>query len=92
MRVETLSTAERTLKVRYGDCDDKVILAGAMLRTLGIDICLVMLDLTNQKSYEHIMLLVQYQDKWLPFDATMQNGSLGKMAKVYYRARILYLY
>lgn len=91
-RVETYFTAENVLKFKYGDCDDKVILAGAMLRSIGMDICIVIIDMLNQKSYEHIFLLVSVNGKWIPFDATMTNGALGKMAQGYKRAKIFYLY
>ena len=91
-RIETLQTAEKTLEIKFGDCDDKVILSGSMLRCIGYDICLVNVDLTNQKSYDHIFLLVLVNDKWIPFDPTMNNGKLGAMVKNYYHAKIVYLY
>lgn len=91
-KIETFYSAEKILENRYGDCDDKVIIGGSMLRTLGMDICIVLLDLSNQESYDHIMLLAGVENKWIPFDASMQNGSLGRMAPVYYRAKIHYLY
>lgn len=91
-RIETHYTAEKILENLYGDCDDKVIIAGSMLRTIGMDICICLMDLNNKKSYDHIFLLVLLNGKWVPFDATIQNGFLGKVAPSFYRVKVYYLY
>lgn len=92
-RVETLHTAETVLKNLYGDCDDKVILGGAMLKTLGYTLAIVYLDfLGGGMDYQHVYLYVVHNNRYIPFDAAINEGSLGDEAKGYKYKRIMVIY
>ena len=91
-RVETIYAADKCLKYRYGDCDDKVVLGGAMLRTLGYEIALVLLDTLSQVDYQHIYLWVEYDNKWVAFDTCIVNGSVGQEIKNFKRKKIMPIY
>jgi len=88
-RTETLYSAERILINRFGDCDDKTILSLSMCKTLGYDVALVYADLLNAGDFQHIFGIVFLNNKAYPFDATMQNGSVGRIVSRYHRLHIM---
>jgi len=71
--VETLQRAERTLQLKIADCDDQVILAGALLRAAGFSVALKVVAVASDE-YEHIYLLIGLPraapSQWLAFDTT----------------------
>jgi len=56
--------------VSGGDCDDKVIFAGAALEALGIAWRIVTVSMRPDKKIHHAYLEFQSGGKWFPFDAT----------------------
>jgi hypothetical protein len=90
--IETLYTAETCLRQAYGDCDDKVILAGAMLKYLGFRMALVYLDLIGNYYYQHVYLMVYIDGVETPFDTCITSGALGKEAENWVRRKIMIIY
>ena len=88
--METLHPAETVLKNKYGDCDDKVILGGAMLKTLGYDVALCLLKQPSANDFNHIYLQVKYNGQLIPFDTLIENGKVGMQAKG--KKRIVFIY
>jgi hypothetical protein len=74
-RVELLHSARRMLALRAGDCDDMVILLGAMLEATGHPVRLVLVGSNPRKPdlFTHIYLEVRYRDQWIPLDPTMHH-------------------
>lgn len=62
-------------RVLGGDCDDKVILAGAALNALGIPFRIVTAGY-HGPDMEHTYLEVHTSGQWLPFDATYPHQQI----------------
>jgi len=67
--VETLQEPERTLQVRSGDCDDKVILLGSMLESIGHQVRLVAVGF-RPGHFSHVYLETKVGTKWVPLETT----------------------
>lgn len=74
--VECLKRPGYTL-VLGGDCDDKVILAGAMLTRMGVPSRIVTTSYREDGVMQHTYLEIQNGDEWVPFDATYSHHELG---------------
>jgi len=73
-RMEVLQSPERTLHLGMGDCDDFTILTGALLRTAGFPVRIVLGDVNGDGKYEHVYLRVMLPNKtWLTVDPTVKN-------------------
>jgi hypothetical protein len=72
-QVEVLHSARRMLELRAGDCDDMTILLGAMLKSIGHPVRVVLAGFDRQRPdlFSHIYLEVNYKGRWIPLDATM---------------------
>ena len=72
-RVEVLHTPRRMLELRAGDCDDMTILLGALVKSIGHPVRLVLTgpDARRPDLFSHIYLEAQCQGDWIPLDATM---------------------
>jgi hypothetical protein len=71
--VEVLHTARRMLELRAGDCDDMTILLGALVKSVGHPVRIVLTgpDARRPDLFSHIYLEAQCQGDWIPLDATM---------------------
>lgn len=71
--VEVLHTPRRMLELRAGDCDDMTILLGALVKSVGHPVRLVLTgpDARRPDLFSHIYLEAQCQGDWIPLDATM---------------------
>jgi hypothetical protein len=71
------------LELKAGDCDDMVILLGALLQSVGHPVRLVLCgpDSRRPRLLSHIYLEVLHQDLWLPLDATMAH-SMGWQPRI----------
>ncbi len=67
-KVETLHTAEQILKQRQGDCDDKTILVGAVLQTIGHPVRIVAVGF--DKGFCHVYPEVNIRGKWYTVETT----------------------
>lgn len=70
--VETITTPDRTLELMYGDCDDQVILLGAMLESVGYPTRLVISGYSDPRIFEHVYLQVMAHNQWIDLDPTEQ--------------------
>ena len=71
--VEVLHTPRRMLELRAGDCDDMTILLGALVKSVGHPVRLVLTGPNARRPdlFSHIYLEAQCQGDWIPLDATM---------------------
>lgn len=52
----------------YGDCDDHVVLLGAMLVSIGIPARAVAVKLHGAEHYNHVVIEYPYQNSWILID------------------------
>lgn len=73
--MELLHSARRMLELRAGDCDDMTILLGAMLKSTGHPVRLVLAGFRPGKphSYSHIYPEVNVRGRWIAIDASMER-------------------
>lgn len=76
--VETVSTAEKTLAGRLGDCDDQTVLLAALLESVGYATRFVVAgyDESTPGAVEHVYLQTCIDGQWLDADPT-ERGPLG---------------
>ncbi len=67
--IEGLQTPEATLRMKTGDCDDKVILLAALLIATGAKVMIVAGGF-SRKSISHVWLRVMIHGQWIPLDPT----------------------
>jgi transglutaminase-like putative cysteine protease/tetratricopeptide (TPR) repeat protein len=80
-------TARETLRDRYGDCKDHAVLLYAMLRAIGLDAKLALVNLYQQVSpelpdidqFDHMIVSVELDGERLFVDATDKDMRLGQM-------------
>jgi hypothetical protein len=75
-RVEVLHSARRMLELRAGDCDDMTIVLGALVKSVGHAVRIVLSgpDPRRPDLFSHIYLEAQHRGEWIPLDATMPYG------------------
>jgi len=71
--VETLSTPEKTLEGRIGDCDDQTTLLAALLESVGYPTRFVVAGY-HGPDYEHVYLQTWAGDGWINLDPTEPNA------------------
>ena len=96
--VEFFFTARRQIRdiekgIHSGDCDDFVILGGALLGALGYPVGALIVDSNNDGVFNHVMLVTktfsptrQFGDNWIPIELIYPQFKLGEsvpMSKVY---------
>lgn len=74
--VETISTAEKTLAGRVGDCDDQSVLLAALFESVGYPTRFVVTAYEDPDVLEHVYLQVFVDGQWLDADPT-ERGPLG---------------
>ena len=75
--VETLSTPDKTLAQRVGDCDDKATLLATLLESVGYPTRFVVAGYSLPGLFEHVYLQARGDDgEWISMDPT-ENGDLG---------------
>lgn len=68
--VETVHFPEQILAQEWGDCDDKVILLGSLLQSIGHPIRLVAVGF-QPHNFSHVFLDTSFgRGRWLPLDPT----------------------
>lgn len=76
--VDTYRTPQRTIQMAMGDCDDMVILGGAMMQSVGYPVRIKIIRLHGQPSFHHIYLLVgippERVNEWIAFDPSQPNS------------------
>ena len=96
--VEFFFTARRQIKdiekgIHSGDCDDFVILGGALLGSLGYPVGALIVDSNNDGTFNHVMLVTktfsptrQFGNNWIPIELIYPQFKLGEsvpISKVY---------
>jgi len=71
--IEHIHDAQNVLRQRAGDCDDKVILLGALLESIGHATKVFAMGF-RRGELTHVALLVCYQGAWIPADTTEDYG------------------
>ena len=62
-----------------GDCDDHQVLMGALLRALGVDVKLALIE--NSGSQAHVLVVFQSDDgRWLEIDSTVPDRPIGHVS------------
>jgi len=94
INVEYFMTARRLIKdVEEGrsaaDCDDFVILAGALLGSIGYPSGALICDSNNDGVFNHVMLLTrttaptkEFGSKWIPCELIFPSFKLGQSVKI----------
>jgi len=73
--VETLAPPDQTILRGVGDCDDKALLAAALLEALGHPVRFVAVG-RRMFDYQHVLIEVQLNGVWVPVETT-ENVQLG---------------
>jgi len=75
-RIEVLHSARRMLELKAGDCDDMTIVLGALIKSIGHAVRIVLTgpDPLRPDLFSHIYLEARHHDQWIPLDATMPYG------------------
>jgi hypothetical protein len=75
-RIEVLHSARRMLELKAGDCDDMTIVLGALIKSVGHPVRIVLTgpDPLRPDLFSHIYLEARHHDQWIPLDATMPHG------------------
>lgn len=75
-RLEVLHSARRMLELKAGDCDDMTIVLGALIKSVGHPVRVVLTgpDPLRPDLFSHIYLEARHHDQWIPLDATMPYG------------------
>jgi transglutaminase-like putative cysteine protease len=74
--VETLSTPEKVLEGRVGDCDDQSVLLAALFETVGYPSRFVIAGYSSPSQVEHVYVQVCIDGEWFDCDPT-ENGGIG---------------
>jgi len=79
--LELFQRAQRIVQLKMADCDDQVILSGAMLQTIGYPLRIVIIDTGDDSGWNHVYLHVGIPPtdptKWISFDLTAIDQPLG---------------
>lgn len=67
--IETLQTPTKTLEIKQGDCDDKVMLLAALLESIGHPTRLVAVGF-NYRIFSHVFLQTKIGHNWISLDST----------------------
>lgn len=74
--VEKINTAERTLRVGTGDCDDMSVLLASLLEAVGNKTRFVVMGFSSGE-YEHVVTQVRLGTGWITLDPTVAKATLG---------------
>lgn len=67
--VETLSTPEKTLEFKQGDCDDKSVLLASLLESIGHPTRFVAIGF-KPNEFVHVYVETKIGQKWIALDST----------------------
>lgn len=94
-QVETVHRARDLLRwhKKAADCDDFVILTGALLESIGHPVRLVIIGNNNynKEDFSHIYLQVQVKDKWISLDGSVTNAAVGWEAPKFATKKVITL-
>ena len=73
---DIFQSAETTLALGAGDCEDEFVLVGALARLAGIPVKAKVIS-QDSITFTHIYPLLKVNGKWVPMDTTL-GGILGR--------------
>ena len=68
--LELVQIPEETLRVRAGDCDDKSVLAGALLQAINHPVRLRAVGLNRAGQFQHVFPETRIGSRWLSVETT----------------------
>lgn len=68
-QVETLQTPTKTLEIKQGDCDDKVMLLASLLESIGHPTRLIAVGF-RRNIFSHVFLQTRLGHNWISLDST----------------------
>lgn len=74
-KTELVSSPFSTLREGIGDCEDMVVLGGALLSSHGVPVRIVLVGY-GPEGYDHTYLEVDAGDGWTAWDATLEGPSV----------------
>jgi transglutaminase-like putative cysteine protease len=94
-KVETVHRARDLLRRhrKAADCDDFVILTGALLQSIGHPVRIVIIgnNYTDKEDYSHIYLQTRVNKKWVALDGSVPGAKVGWEAPKYATKKIISL-
>lgn len=94
-RVETVHRARDLLRRhrKAADCDDFVILTGALLQSIGHPIRIVIIgnNYDDKEDYSHIYLQTRLKNRWIGLDGSVPGAAVGWEAPKYATKKIITL-
>ena len=80
--IETVAGPEYTLEKKAGDCDDKVVLVGSLLESIGHPTRLVAIGFAPG-NYSHVLLETKIGPHWITVETTepVEVGWIPKLAR-----------
>jgi predicted transglutaminase-like cysteine proteinase len=86
---ETLGTPQYLMKLKAGDCDDYVVMLGALLTALGYPVRIVTIaaDPHEPKRFSHVYMRVFVNGAWVGLDGTQPNSVPGWEPPRYFRQK-----
>ena len=94
-RVETVHRARELLRrhKKAADCDDFVILTGALLQAIGHPVRIVIIgnNYDDSEDYSHIYLQVLLGKKWIGLDGSVPGAKMGWEAPKYAAKKVISL-
>lgn len=70
LNLEGLQAPTETLKLKSGDCDDKVMLMGALLQSIGHPVRMVAVQVDGADYYSHVFLQSKIGERWVSYETT----------------------
>ena len=94
-RVETVHRARDLLRrhKKAADCDDFVILTGALLQSIGHPVRIVIIgnNYKDKEDYSHIYIQTKIGDKWVALDGSVPGAKVGWETPRYATKKIINL-
>lgn len=94
-RVETVHRARDLLRrhLKAADCDDFVILTGALLQSIGHPVRIVIIgnNYKDKEDYSHIYIQTNVNDKWIALDGSVPGAKAGWEAPKFATKKIINL-
>lgn len=99
--IETIQDPITTIRIKFGDCDDFVVLLGSMLKSIGFNVALVSVALNDSmlgtgsnpdNDFNHIFLMVETTRGWIFADPANKSPEADfgwAVAPEYYNKRYI---
>lgn len=75
--VETLQTPVQTLKLGFGDCDDKATLLGALAASVGFSVRFCAIAVRDEPDFSHVSVQAHLGAGWINAETIIPGAGLG---------------